>query len=362
MRDEQGALLRPVVVQLVHDLHRHVRLARAGRAHHHRQPRVHPGPNRAHLGGREVDGVDAWVVLGVGPRVRVGHRLHLQHLRLRLCLLRGLRLRLLALLAALLAGNGLLRGRGGGGEGDLEGRLGSLRAGAHVLYRELGERLLQVVLAEEGVLEGDGGELVRHVGVVRRRRVAVPEEDVVQPLRDGALLVHQVADALQDRLEVVLLGLAAHEEVEGLVDVLAAVLDGGGGVQLVLRRVQRHRHRPHAPLGGGPVLLPHLASEVVHQLARLVADLHHLAPAHVLEALLLLVGVEVLVLVAELQGGGRHERHEEEHVVLLELVPLEARLPGQRAHVHHHVRQHLGGLLLADLRVAHLGDGEGGGG
>eukprot|EP00976_Prorocentrum_cordatum_P019339 392216-Prorocentrum_minimum.AAC.1 len=283
VRDEQRALLRAVVVQLVHDLHRHVRLASTGRAHHHGQARVRPRADRLHLGGREAHGVDARVVLGVGPRVRGGHRLHLQDPRYRrLRLLRGLRLGLLPLLPALLAAGSLLLLRWRrGGEGDLKGGLGVLLPLADVLHRKLRERLLQVRLVEEGVLEGDGVELVGHVGEVRRGGVAVAEENVVQPLRDGALLVHEVADALQDRLEVVLLGLAAHEQVERLVDVLVPHLHGGVGVQLVLRRVQRHRHRAHGPLGGGPVLLPHLAREVVHQLARLVPDLHHLRPAHV---------------------------------------------------------------------------------
>ena len=65
-------------------------------------------------------------------------------------------------------------------------------------------------------------DLVGHLGVVSSARVAVAEDDVVQEIGDDALRVHQLADRLQHRLEVVLLRLSPHHDVEGLVHVLAA--------------------------------------------------------------------------------------------------------------------------------------------
>ena len=64
--------------------------------------------------------------------------------------------------------------------------------------------------------------LVGHLGVVSSARVAVAEDDVVQEIWDDALRVHQLADRLQHRLEVVLFRLSPHHDVEGLVHVLAA--------------------------------------------------------------------------------------------------------------------------------------------
>ena len=51
-------------------------------------------------------------------------------------------------------------------------------------------------------------------------RVSVAEDDVVQPVWNHALRVHEVTNRLQHRLEVVLLGLATENDVERLVDVL----------------------------------------------------------------------------------------------------------------------------------------------
>ena len=44
-----------------------------------------------------------------------------------------------------------------------------------------------------------------HVGVLGLRRVPIAQEDVMQPVRHDCVLIHQVPDAFQYRLEVVLL-------------------------------------------------------------------------------------------------------------------------------------------------------------
>jgi hypothetical protein len=68
-------------------------------------------------------------------------------------------------------------------------------------------------------------------------RIAVPEDDVVQPVRDNALGVHELAYGLEYGLEVILLGLAAHYDVVALVDVLPAVA-GVVHVNAILIRVE----------------------------------------------------------------------------------------------------------------------------
>jgi len=49
-------------------------------------------------------------------------------------------------------------------------------------------------------------ELVsRHVGVLGLGRISIAQEDVMQPVRHDCVLVHQVTNAFQHCLEVVLL-------------------------------------------------------------------------------------------------------------------------------------------------------------
>mmetsp|Transcript_13354 Transcript_13354/g.25631 ORF Transcript_13354/g.25631 Transcript_13354/m.25631 type:complete len:705 (+) Transcript_13354:2030-4144(+) len=348
MRDHQGALLREVAVQLVHDLHCHVRLARARRSHHHGQPRVHSRANGFHLRGREAHRVQARLVLLVGSRDRRDHRLHQQrllrrHVSARLVGARHVSARPFAL-ALLARGCHLGSGRG---EGDLERRL---EFGVpHKLDGLVGEALLEVLLVDERVLERHRLQPPRHLRVVRRRRVPVAEEDVVQPLWHRALFVHEVTYALEDGFEVVLLGLAAHHHVHRLVHVLRARRHAGVGVQLVLRCVQRDGDCAQAASWRALLVRPHAAREVVHQLALLIAHLHQFAAADVLQPGSLLRRARFVTFQDVL---GRHHAQQEEHVVLLELVPLEARLPEQSAGVNHDVGQHLRGLGLAHLRLA----------
>ena len=64
----------------------------------------------------------------------------------------------------------------------------------------------KVALVQEGVLEVDGAQRVGQVLVAGSSRVPVAQEDVQQPVGHGrVVLCHQVPDALQHRLEVVLL-------------------------------------------------------------------------------------------------------------------------------------------------------------
>lgn len=56
-------------------------------------------------------------------------------------------------------------------------------------------------------LEIDGLQKLvsRHVGVLGLGRVAIAQEDVMQPVRHDSVLIHQVANAFQHCLKVVLL-------------------------------------------------------------------------------------------------------------------------------------------------------------
>ena len=78
----------------------------------------------------------------------------------------------------------------------------------------LGEALLQMRETEESVVEVERGDLIGHSGVVRGCGVAVAEDNVVEPLGNDAVGVHQVSNGFQNGFEVVFLGLAAHEDVE----------------------------------------------------------------------------------------------------------------------------------------------------
>ena len=70
-------------------------------------------------------------------------------------------------------------------------------------------------------------------------RIPIAEDNVVQPVGDNAGGVHQLAYRLEDGFEVVLLGLAAHEDVKGGVDILRP-LAGQVHVLPVLVAVQPH--------------------------------------------------------------------------------------------------------------------------
>lgn len=74
-----------------------------------------------------------------------------------------------------------------------------------VLLRHLdgvtGEARAQVVHGQEGVVEVERGDLVGHLGVVRAAGVPVAQDDVVEPVGDDALGVHQVPDGLQHGLK-----------------------------------------------------------------------------------------------------------------------------------------------------------------
>lgn len=73
-----------------------------------------------------------------------------------------------------------------------------------VLLRDLdgvaGETRAQMVHGQKGVIEVERRDLVGHLGVVRAAGVSVAQDDVVEPVGDDALGVHQVPDGLQHGL------------------------------------------------------------------------------------------------------------------------------------------------------------------
>ena len=143
-----------------------------------------------------------------------------------------------------------------------------------------GETVTQVVEAEKRVVEIETPALVgrSHFGVVRSPGIAVAQQDVVDKVGHDALGVHQLPDGLQHRLEVVLLGLATHQNVESLVDIIAP-RRGSLHVCVVLVAVQRHSVGPIVPCQlrfGLRALLDHTAIVVQHSF--------HLTPADVNQA------------------------------------------------------------------------------
>ena len=54
-----------------------------------------------------------------------------------------------------------------------------------------------MVQRQKGVIEVECGDLVRHFGVVGTALVAIAKDNVVKPVRDNTLCVHQVSDGLK---------------------------------------------------------------------------------------------------------------------------------------------------------------------
>lgn len=110
----------------------------------------------------------------------------------------------------------------------------------------------------------------------------------MHPLGDGGGLRHEIPDALEHRLEVVLLGVPPLHDVEGRVQRRRAARGGAGrtagsvglervDVDLVLRAVQRKQQRAAGAQSGlVRVLRADAAVEVVEQVALAVPDLNHL--------------------------------------------------------------------------------------
>lgn len=211
MRHNERLLVREVVVDVRDDLYGDVRFTSAWRTDDHRQAWLHSGPDRFDLRGGEVDRVGLGLVVRVGSPVKLLVRLDVD-----LCLV---------------------------SEGELEGRYG-LVLGVGQFNLVLGERLHEMVVGQEGVVEVQGADGLFDLGVVGSGWVAVAEQEVPQPVGHHKVGVHEVADALEHRLEVACLWVAAHEHVEARIDVLDRWL-GQQQVRvfLVLVRVQEDAQR-----------------------------------------------------------------------------------------------------------------------
>ena len=141
-----------------------------------------------------------------------------------------------------------------------------LREGlAYVLERH--ERIEKVVLCHPLVrgqvpIGGAGG-------------VAIPEQHILKPFGHHERRGHQVTDALEDRLEVILLGLAAHEHVEALVHVRPSPLRLRQSVQMVLGSVEAQ-----AQLANLASQLPVRFTLAGEDVALLVGDVRHLRATH----------------------------------------------------------------------------------
>lgn len=58
-----------------------------------------------------------------------------------------------------------------------------------------------MVQGQKGVVEVQRGDLIGHFGVVGTAWVAIAQDDVVEPVRNNTLCVHQVSDGLEHGLK-----------------------------------------------------------------------------------------------------------------------------------------------------------------
>lgn len=132
----------------------------------------------------------------------------------------------------------------------------------HCVTRETG---LKMINRQEGVIEVQRWDLIGHFGIMGTPRVTISQDDVMKPIRDNTLSVHQVTNSFQyslkrrklalirkiylsvclsviwvTNLKVVLLGFAPHDDVESLIRILCTSLDAVGHILLILIWIQPH--------------------------------------------------------------------------------------------------------------------------
>mmetsp|Transcript_12689 Transcript_12689/g.50712 ORF Transcript_12689/g.50712 Transcript_12689/m.50712 type:complete len:455 (-) Transcript_12689:614-1978(-) len=354
VRDEQKTLAGIVVVEEAGNLHRDVRLARAWRAHDQSESLCDARANGLHLSGRESHSVLEQSLAVVRSRrwhsvllCNDGRRSHLSTAHARA----------LSLLVSLCVG-----------ESERQPMVGSLlslsdpcdvRGIRSNLYRSArAEAFAKMVLVQECVPEvhclsvGD---------IPAGSRVAVSEESVGEPLGEClwvADIGHHLLDALQHCLKVVLLRTPSHQEIEALpldVDLLQTTLD----VEPVLARVEQDT-KDQETCGRSPSPVSLLSLLVTALLAAVVvvtADhREHLAAP---DGSKTVAEREREVRVNRLSLGHRGLGGEkEQHVMLLQCLPL---LPGVLLHaaeVHRHLCDDAGGRSLSNARGCHMLDGK----
>mmetsp|Transcript_72115 Transcript_72115/g.168979 ORF Transcript_72115/g.168979 Transcript_72115/m.168979 type:complete len:488 (-) Transcript_72115:1383-2846(-) len=220
MCHEHDLLVWEVVEKQIHNLHGGVSLASPRRSHDHGQARVHARPDCLHLHGRKADRVlsrhTLWIRAHVGQGVRRSDHSFLWPL------------------GAQSAGTACAFDCF---ELQLKRPLQVLR---HIDIFSVGKGFQNVVFVQEGVSEVNFTQNGWKLPVLSRSGVSVSEEQIMEPVRyNCVLVVHQAPDRVKDGLEVVLLRLAAQDEVQVAVD-LGLPRRHGLQVLMVLRRVQNH--------------------------------------------------------------------------------------------------------------------------
>lgn len=69
------------------------------------------------------------------------------------------------------------------------------------LHRVIGEAGLQVLDGQEGVVEVQGGNLIWHLWVMGTTGVSITQNDVVKPVGNHTLCVHEVTNGLKHSLQ-----------------------------------------------------------------------------------------------------------------------------------------------------------------
>mmetsp|Transcript_120869 Transcript_120869/g.386008 ORF Transcript_120869/g.386008 Transcript_120869/m.386008 type:complete len:287 (+) Transcript_120869:1633-2493(+) len=198
--DQNDLLIWEVVEQEVDHLDGRICLTRARRSDDHGETRVHARTDGLDLDRREAHLVLPWLTLRVGSHVR-------QSVRSGDYILQGPLPRLRSHLVELQAERAL----------QVIGNLDVLG---------IREGLEDVILVDESITKIDLAQCSGQLPVLRRARVSVAQEQVVQPIwHHSVLRGHKAADGLQDGFEVVLLGLASQHQIQGAVHLLLAIGD-----------------------------------------------------------------------------------------------------------------------------------------
>mmetsp|Transcript_9026 Transcript_9026/g.25941 ORF Transcript_9026/g.25941 Transcript_9026/m.25941 type:complete len:329 (-) Transcript_9026:1965-2951(-) len=237
VRDEDDLLVGEVVEEKVDHLHRGVGLACARGAYDHREAGVDARADGLDLHGGEADLVLPGLALGVGAHVRQLVRRGYDTLRRSLPRLAGARLRKLEAERPL----------------KILGNVDVLR---------IWEGLQDVVLIQERIPKIDLRQRGGQLPVLRSAGVAVPEEQVVEPVWHRRVFRgHQASDRLQDGLEVVFLRLPPDNQVQGAVD-LPPALGRRLEVRVILRWVEQHPRDPVVADGRLPLRRVRVADNV----------------------------------------------------------------------------------------------------
>mmetsp|Transcript_12424 Transcript_12424/g.30947 ORF Transcript_12424/g.30947 Transcript_12424/m.30947 type:complete len:378 (+) Transcript_12424:2036-3169(+) len=333
VRNYERSLIWESVMNVGHDLHGSVRLARPWGTHDHRKPRVHRRAQCFHLHRREADGVHARHVLRIRASDKRFVGLHDDDWLRAFSRIKRTR-----------------RARRFSWDCEPVGRRRDVVWGEVLreTHFRLRERLCHMRHVEEGVkkVERSHALLEREIPIGSATRISITKEDILQPLRDDQGRGHQGSDRIQNRLEVVLLSFAPQQHVERLIHIGGLALGHHLRIDMVLRGVQQQLHFALLPLQRLIVL--RLSRE---HMAFPVNNLHHLGASHTPQPEALRPR-RLAVLCCTLCWCLKREQ--EDHIVTTKLVPFRSHLKSGAREGDGALGAHLGRSSLAQKRLCHF--------